>query len=216
MEIKIIADIKLTKSAILSNLYNIFNTINFKTIFFSIGNFINLLNTKYCRKIMLVLMLFPLYSCINPFAPTETDDLHGVGEIITDQLTPEDVLINFKYAYNFKDSLVYSDLIDNSFLFISKNYSTDPVTDITWGRDIDIKTTVGLFRHFQTINLLWGGTIYHYYSNDSTVAEIKKTFQLTLNGGKDIPALNGEALFYITKEESGIWRITRWEDLSTF
>ncbi len=207
---------QLTKNPKSSNLYYILIAIYIKTKFFSIGNFVNLSNTKYCVKIVLFLTFFTLYSCHNPFAPSETDDLHGVGEIITDQLTPEDVLINFKYAYNFKDSLVYSDLIDNSFLFISKNYSTDPVTDITWGRDIDIKTTVGLFRHFQTINLLWGGTIYQYYSNDSTVAEIKKTFQLTLNGGKDIPALNGEALFYINKEESGIWRITRWEDLSTF
>lgn len=187
-----------------------------KQNFFTIKNFVNLLNVRYRVIITYFFTLFILYSCINPFAPSETTDLHGVGEIITDQLSPEDVLINFRYAYNFKDSLVYSDLLDISFLFISKNYSTDPVTDITWGRDIDIKTTVGLFRHFQTVNLMWGGTIYYYYSNDSTVAEIKKTFQLTLNGGKDIPALNGEALFYFKKEESGIWRIIRWEDLSTF
>jgi hypothetical protein len=187
-----------------------------KQNFYNIENFISLLNVNLMMKSLLFLLLFYLYSCVNPFAPKETDDPRGTGEIITDQRTPEEVLTNFRYAYNFKDSLVYSDILDNSFLFISKNYTTDPVTDITWGRDVDIKTTVGLFHHFQTIDLMWGGTIYKYYSEDSTVFEIKNTFQLTLNGGKDIPTLNGEALFYIRKEESGIWRIIRWEDLSTF
>ncbi len=188
----------------------------FKQNFYNIENFVNLTNMSLIIKSTLLIPLFILFSCVNPFAPKETDEVHGISDIITDQRSPEDVLINFRYAYNFKDSLVYSDLLDNSFLFISKNYSTDPVTDITWGRDIDIKTTVGLFHHFQTINLMWGGTIFHYYSDDSTESEIKKTFQLTLNGGKDIPALNGEALFYFKKEENGIWRISRWEDLSTF
>ncbi len=202
-------------SSILLPLINGFHNM-FKQNFYNIENFVNLTNMSLIIKSTLLIPLFILFSCVNPFAPKETDEVHGISDIITDQRSPEDVLINFRYAYNFKDSLVYSDLLDNSFLFISKNYSTDPVTDITWGRDIDIKTTVGLFHHFQTINLMWGGTIFHYYSDDSTESEIKKTFQLTLNGGKDIPALNGEALFYFKKEENGIWRISRWEDLSTF
>lgn len=167
-------------------------------------------------KIAIILLILFSSGCVNPFAPEIKTGGYSSVLIITDQQNPDEVLTNFSYAYNFKDSLVYSDLLDSSFLFISKNYATDPVTDLTWGRDIDIQTTVGLFRHFQNINLVWGGTIFQYYFQDSSVAEIKKTFQLTLNGGVEIPPINGEALFNFAKKSSGIWKITRWEDLSTF
>ena len=101
----------------------------------------------YLKKILLI---YPLYfliisGCINPFAPPLTDKEVNINLIITEQKTPDEVLTNFSYAYSFKDSLIYSDLLDSSFLFISKNYATNPVTDLTWGRDTDIKTTVGLF-----------------------------------------------------------------------
>ncbi|MGD9898488.1 MAG: hypothetical protein AB7T22_05085 [Calditrichaceae bacterium] len=168
------------------------------------------------RSIAVILLFISLYGCVNPFAPEIKSGKYSSSLIITDQQNPDEVLTNFSYAYNFKDSLVYSDLLDSSFLFISKNYATDPVTDLTWGRDVDIRTTVGLFRHFQNINLVWGGTIFQYYFQDSTEAEIKRTFQLTLNGGVEIPPINGEALFNFAKKSSGIWKITRWEDLSTF
>ncbi len=171
--------------------------------------------------IFLVLVLF--FSCENPFAPGLKQDFEGATLIVTDQRTPEDVLINFKYAYNFKDSLVYADLLDSSFLFISKNFATEPITDLTWGRDVDIKTTVGLFRHFQTLNLTWEGTVYARYLNEErTLKEIKKVFSLVIDGGREIPTIRGEALFVFkkkvlsAKDTSGIWRIIRWEDLSSF
>jgi hypothetical protein len=158
-------------------------------------------------------------SCLNPFAPSLSDEKTNKNQILTNQTSPEDVLINFSYAYNFKDSLVYSDLLDSTFIFISRNFATNPVTSINWGRDVDIQTTVRLFRHFETVDLIWGGTVFLNFFNDSTEAEIKKTFQLTLDGGEEIPTLNGEALFYMRKQiinSEPFWRITRWEDLSTF
>ncbi len=171
--------------------------------------------------IALVFVFMP--ACENPFAPGLKDGYNNTMLIVTDQRTPEDVLINFKYAYNFKDSLVYADLLDSSFLFISKNFLTDPPTDLTWGRDVDIKTTVGLFHHFQTLNLIWEGTVYSRFINsEHTLKEIKKVFSLTIDGGKEIPTIKGEALFVFkkkplsVKDTTGIWRIVRWEDLSSF
>lgn len=168
--------------------------------------------------------LLVLFSCVNPFAPSKSQERPSGSLILTEQKTPEQVLTNFAYAYNFKDSLVYSDLLDSSFLFISKNFATDPVTDLTWGRDVDIKTTVGLFRHFETLDLEWGGTVFENYLNEEkTRKEIKKTFTLTLNGGNRIPTIQGEALFFFRKRTLGtppdtthIWKISRWEDLSKF
>ncbi len=169
------------------------------------------------------LLLSFVFSCQNPFAPGLKTNFQSNSLIITDQRTPEDVLINFKYAYNFKDSLVYADLLDSSFLFISKNFATEPVTDLTWGRDVDIKTTVGMFRHFQTLNLTWEGTVYARYLNqERTLKEIKKVFSLVIDGGREIPTIRGEALFILKKkllaanDTTGIWRIIRWEDLSSF
>jgi len=173
--------------------------------------------------LLLFALLLIFYACENPFAPGLKRSFDGNTLIVTDQKSAEDVLINFKYAYNFKDSLVYADLLDSSFLFISKNFATEPVTDLTWGRDVDIKTTVGMFRHFQTLNLTWEGTVYARYLNDQrTLKEIKKVFSLVLDGGREIPTIRGEALFVFKKkilsknDTTGIWRIIRWEDLSSF
>lgn len=172
---------------------------------------------------VILFFLILLSACENPFAPGIKNNLNNSMLIVTDQRTPEDVLINFKYAYNFKDSLVYADLLDSSFLFISKNFMTDPPTDLTWGRDVDIKTTVGLFRHFQTLSLIWEGTVYSRFINsEHSLKEIKKVFSLTIDGGKEIPTIKGEALFVFKKkpispkDTTGIWRIVRWEDLSSF
>ncbi len=177
-------------------------------------------------KTILSMVLFSLLlttACENPFAPGLTTRQAGSNLILTEQKSAEEVLTNFSYAYNFKDSLVYADLLDSSFLFISKNFATDPVTDLTWGRDVDIKTTVGLFHHFQTINLVWDGTLSSHYINDEhSLKEIRKTFKLTLDGGIEIPTISGEALFVFRKslisppDTSSIWRILRWEDRSTF
>lgn len=166
----------------------------------------------------LILFLLLAVGCFNPFAPSLSDGKGTAGLILTEQKSPDDVLVNFSYAYNLKDSLVYSDLLDSSFLFISKNFATDPVTNLTWGRDVDIKTTMGLFRHFESLNLTWQGTVFGYYLGpDSSEYTIKKTFQLTLNGGVDVPTINGEALFYfVMNRRDSTWKISRWEDFSAF
>ncbi len=161
-----------------------------------------------------IIFLFTLTAC-NPFAPSLSDQSAQTNAILTEQLSPQEVMTNFSYAYNFKDSLVYSDLLDSTFLFIYTNYSTTPVTKDTWDRDTDLRTTSALFRVFETLNLIWGGTIFlNYLDEDSSTAEIKQVFQLTLTGGSDIYTLNGEALFILNQKKSGIWKITRWEDLA--
>jgi hypothetical protein len=170
---------------------------------------------KFLVKFLFI--LFVLISC-NPFAPSLTDGQPN-SNTITQQKTPRDVLTNFRYAYVFKDSLVYSDVLDSSFQFISKNYGTSPPTNINWGRDVDIRTTTRLFRHFQFLELEWGAVLSKINENsqtDSLSSEMKITFQLTLDSGRQIPTIKGEALFNFIKNSDGIWKITRWEDLSSF
>ena len=139
------------------------------------------------NRVTSVLLLLFLLAC-NPFAP-ELIDSGPQSSIITGQRTPDEVLTNFRYAYVFKDSLIYSDVLDSSFIFISKNYSSIPPTDINWGRDVDIKATVGLFRYFDVLELNWGGKLSEGFGPDSTLYEIKITFQLALIGHDDIPTV---------------------------
>ena len=99
--------------------------------------------------------------CLNPFAPK----LHEGEEselIITDQKTPEEVLQNFQYAYTFKDSLLYSDLLDSSFVFVffDPNQGTSGMF-VSWGRDVDLQTTGRLFRNFDVIDFIKPG--FHHF-----------------------------------------------------
>lgn len=170
--------------------------------------------TRYMPVIAITLIVI---SCTNPFAPELSDGSEDGNLIITDQKSPEDVLTNFSFAYNFKDSLVYTDLLDSSFIFISKDYSTDPVTNLTWGRDIDIRTTTRMFSYFQSLDLVWGRIVNQsYVDDDSLIYELTANFQLTIDGGKVMPTITGTALFIFIKKPNGVWKITRWEDKSNF
>jgi hypothetical protein len=173
------------------------------------------------RALIFLISVQFLFSACNPFAPKLVDDESIIsGFTITEQSSPRDVLVNFRYAYVFKDSLIYSDLLDSSFIFISTNYGTNPPSDILWGKDKDVRTTVGLFRHFNSLDLTWGedflndSTLYNY--TDSLNSSVIITYQLTIDGGQDIPTLKGEVFFNFKKQNSGRWRITRWEDLASF
>jgi hypothetical protein len=151
-----------------------------------------------------------LTGCVNPFAPKLGDITNNLDIFITEQQTPEDALINFKFAYMLKDSLVYRDLLDDEFLFVWRDHDND--TFISWGKEEDIKTTSGLFNAFTVIDLQWNSTNYTSFMEDSTRAEISKGFILTLDSEIRI---FGEALFNMKKQlNSGIWKITRWFDKS--
>ena len=167
---------------------------------------------KIYKLILLIGALF-LFSCLNPFAP-KLDRSNNDSFLLTEQLSPDEVLSNFVYAYTFKDSLVYSDLLDSSFIFVYFDPNTGSSGRfISWGRDIDLKTTGRLFRNFETITLTWNTTIYEQV--EKTEAELSKTFQLSLFGDGGEFSLNGNAIFNMVKSNyDSKWRITRWKDES--
>jgi hypothetical protein len=165
---------------------------------------------------LLTILPLLLFCRCNPFAPEAIDhELDDTPDFIN-QKTPEGVLESFRFAYAFKDSLLYSALLDSNFLFISKNYATSPPTDYIWGKDVDIKTTIGMFRHFNLLELTWGNIPEPNYDDDSTRSDLRVTFQLILDGGREFPAITGEALYNFNKNPDKKWRIIRWEDLSSF
>ena len=149
-------------------------------------------------------------SCFNPFAPNLADISSNLDVFLTAQETPDEVLLNFQFAYTLKDSLVYRDVLDDDFIFVYRDLDSDVF--ISWGKEEDVTATVGLFNSFTVINLVWNSTNFVSYSLDSTTAEISKGFILSL--GPEI-RITGEALFNFKKNiENNIWKITRWVDKS--
>ncbi|NOY59246.1 MAG: hypothetical protein GXO75_09970 [Calditrichaeota bacterium] len=169
------------------------------------------------RIIYLAILLFIFWiilSCFNPFAP-KIDRTNDDGFVLTEQRTPEDVLTNFIYAYTFKDSIVYANLLDSSFVFVffDPNFESSG-RFVSWGRDVDLKTTGQLFRNFETITLTWNTTIY-YDTSKTNEAELSKTFQLNLFGKAGDYSLSGNAIFNMIKNDfDSKWRIKRWKDES--
>lgn len=152
-------------------------------------------------------------SCFNPFAPALDRDAAS-GLRITEQAEPAEVLENFVYAYTFRDSLVYDNLLDSSFVFVyfDPNLGTSGLY-ASWNRDVELKTTGRLFRNFETLNLVWDSTIYE--TMDGTAAEIAKTLHLHMFGSRGEYNLTGNAIFNMRKNPyDEKWRITRWKDES--
>lgn len=163
--------------------------------------------------ILLAVIFVVFTGCLNPFAPKLTNDLESGDYIITQQQSPGDVLQNFKVAYTYKDSLLYSNCLDTAFLFVY--FDPDIGTSgqiVSWGRDVDLLTTGRLFRHFQVIDLVWNSVIYSVGGEET--GEISQEFDLTLVGDQNNYRLSGRALFSFRKCQDNQWRISRWKDES--
>ncbi|MBN1467006.1 hypothetical protein JXA02_14725 [candidate division KSB1 bacterium] len=155
--------------------------------------------------------------CFNPFAP-KLDNSNALSLVITSQRSPEQVLQNFVYAYTFKDSLVYADILDSSFVFVYFDPNIESSGRyVSWGRDVDLKTTGQLFKRYETITLTWNSTIYEDTTFVDTAIidiELSKTLQLNLFGKNDEYTFSGSAIFNFRLCDDKKWRITRWKDES--
>ena len=170
------------------------------------------MNKNHFLKLVCLFLLFYTY-CFNPFAP-KIDRSPNTSLILTEQKSPDDVLQNFAYAYTFKDSIIYANLLDSSFVFVffDPNLGSSG-RFVSWGRDVDLKTTGTLFKSFDTITLTWNTTVYERIEEDK--AELSKTFHLTLFGTSGDFSLSGNAIFNLHKSiYDKKWRITRWKDES--
>jgi hypothetical protein len=157
-----------------------------------------------------------LSSCLNPFAPT-LDKGNLAAGLITDQSTPEEVLANFKYAYIFRDSLLYADLLDSAFVFQYLDFESGRF--VPWTREVDLKATGRLLRTFDAINLEWLNTVgkEDTLQNNGNIESISfsKSFQLDLASSGFQFSVSGFASFTFRQSKAdGKWRIVHWVDKS--
>ncbi|MFO7841749.1 MAG: hypothetical protein R6V48_06300 [Fidelibacterota bacterium] len=170
--------------------------------------------------------MIPVFSCKNIFSPA-LGELDGGKSIYRMEMrSPEDVLHNFRYAYIYRDSLMYAMLLDSEFVFVYYQPSTESGTGHydSWMRNTELRTTGRMFNAFSYIDLIWQTTLDSaFYEMDgeeiiqeedtlfesANIADISKSYQLTLG---DYYTLVGDAAFRFRKNADGKWRILRWED----
>lgn len=170
--------------------------------------------------IFLVFFTLPLLTCLNPFAP-KLEESADLELIVTNQQSPDEVLQNFKLAYFFRDSILYSDVLDSSFIFYYFDYNLDASGRYdNWGRDTDLRTTGRLFRIFDVINLVWESTGYQdtlQWDADAEPQKIEiiKQFSLKLvqsDAGVDYDFWGKAYFTFIKSRYDYKWRIIRWRD----
>ena len=153
--------------------------------------------------------------CLNPFAPVLGDPS---ASLWTDQQTIGGLLDNFRYSYILRDSLRYSDCLDENFTFIYFDVTNG--WEDSWGRDTDLKATGGLFRNFDEIQLTWYAVpdSIRSFDEEETELEFDASFSLSLYGlgGGSSYDLYGFAQFTVYKEEGDRFRILEWSDDTVF
>ena len=152
-----------------------------------------------------------LLSCTNPFAPKLAN---GNVDILSDQKTIYGVFDNFRFAYIFKDTLVYGKLLAPDFTFTYRNYENN--VDVSWGRSEDMLTTYGLFTSSQSLDLIWNEVA--VMTGDSTTIDISRGFTLTVIFDPSYTErIQGRANLRLIRQAIGEpWQISRWRDESNF
>ncbi|MCX7737235.1 MAG: hypothetical protein N2319_11045 [Candidatus Kapabacteria bacterium] len=169
---------------------------------------------KKTLYILFIIFTFAiLQSCINPFAPT-LDDSNNTSDIIGDQKTVEGLFKNFRYAYVFKDTLVYGNLLADDFTFVYWNY--DQGTNRTWGREEDMRSTAGLFQAAQNLDLIWNEVVLSI--GDSLIKDISRGFILNIVfSPSDVVRLQGRVNLRIKRNSvDDEWKISIWRDESNY
>lgn len=163
--------------------------------------------------IHLFFVALTLTNCINPFAP-HLEEGDGTPSLLGDQRTIEGLFKNFEYAYNFRDTLIYANLLHPDFLFVYRDY--DRGVDVSWGKTDEMRATSGLFRNTQDLDLTWNEIVYE--KGDSVSYEVIRSFTLVITfNASDVISIDGRANFRLTRPSpDSLWRILYWRDESNF
>ncbi len=162
-----------------------------------------------------LLVLLLLAAC-NPFAPSFDDSPLGGDSILGDQRTVEGVFQNIKYAYTFKDTTIYGQMIASDYVYVFRDY--ERVVDVSWGRDEEMRITSELFRNVQRIDLVWNNIIAESADSTNTRASVSRNFNLTVTfSTSDIIRVDGYVTLSLVRfAAADPWMLARWRDESNF
>ncbi len=163
------------------------------------------------RLVVYCLILVLVYSCVNPFAPSVDENIGKNNSLISDQSSVDGIFQNIQYAYSFKDSLIYGQVLDKNFSFSFRDYNLG--VDVSWGRDDEMRVTYGLFQNTQRLDLVWNNIV----SITADSSGIVRSFNLTITfDPTDIVYVDGRVNLTLAKDANKKWKILRWIDESNF
>lgn len=165
--------------------------------------------------IISIVLVFVLLSC-NPFAPGLDNSSGENASILGDRTTIDGLFKNFQYAYSFRDTIIYGQLVGGEFTFLYRDY--DRGVDVSWGRDEEMRITNGLFQNVQRLDLVWNNIVSSSFNTDSTEATISRNFNLTVMfNPSNIIRVDGYAGLVLERQRAqDPWMIVRWRDESNF
>jgi hypothetical protein len=136
--------------------------------------------------------------------------------ILGDAVTVEGVFQNMKYAYAFRDTTIYGQLLNSDFSFVFRDY--DRGVEVTWGRDEEMQTTRGLFQNVQRLDLVWNNIVALSTDSLNTQASVSRNFNLTVTfNPSDVIRVDGYATLALARVDAQKpWQIVRWRDESNF
>ncbi len=167
---------------------------------------------KFFNILFFISILFLSSNCTNPFAPKLDNELGSGTSLISDQSTIEGVFQNLQYAYTFKDTTIYGNLLSQEFTFAFRDY--DREIDVAWGREDEMRVTYGLFNNSERLDLIWNNIV--AITSDST--NVVRSFNLTITfNPTDVIFVDGKVNLQLEKLKSeNKWQIITWIDESNF
>lgn len=179
---------------------------------------------QYALLGMALLLAASQAGCLNPFAPSVLGP-SGVKAIVN-QVSPDSVLHNFKYAYEHNDIDVYENCLDENFIFRYIDQDrTGQIEQVEIPRDGysgDLERTRYLFAFFDEIRLNPWIPVYDRTElvGDETWIIYKVYFQLSVRDtdgdfGLEQYEATGIAEFKFRQSvDDNLWRIVFWDDQS--
>src|SRR3970282_819041 len=104
------------------------------------------LSLSNVKQVFIILLAGFALAC-NPFAPALDTSDEVDFSLIGDPTTVDGVFQNIRYAYTFRDTTIYGQLLAGDYSFVYRDY--DRGVDVSWGRDEEMRTTHGLFQNVQ-------------------------------------------------------------------
>ena len=153
-----------------------------------------------------VVLVFTIAGCLNPFAP-ELGELSG--NIWDSQETIGGLLRNFRTSYTLRDSLRYSELIADEFVFQYFDLQLNRYDQ--WFRDTELRATGGLMRSVDRLDLRWGPLPEDLDTFSVADTTVEFTVNFSLSAG-DFPPVFGFARFQVRRNAGGLFRIQSWRD----
>jgi len=181
---------------------------------------------KFLSKGLFALVFVTLVVSACLFSPEETTQ-GNQSEYYSPVDSAYKVLANFKLAYLTKDIYRYVECLDEEFEFLLletdwADYTGDGNIDQSWGFDLEEEFTGNMFASDSAdiIELTLDGnseTIWYGDSTGSTL-QLVRSFDLKvyyyLGGEQRGFRASGQAVFLCKPDESGEYKIWRWEDQS--